>query len=165
MPGPGVDVGRRQWGVGGSGVPRVVTREDFGASLRGASDAGWLGGSGNLALGGVCWRRAGDAAPPTVCPREGRRREPAPHPALGPPSPRGGRQGCRGGIHPLPGKGGSGRPRRVGAPLPYGWGIWKRPRGLRGHPFPDRRHGRGRACPARGLRGHPSMVRPVGEGS
>ena len=43
-------------------------------------------------------------------------------------------------------------------------GIWKRPRGLRGHPFPGRRAvGAGHARPG-GWRGHPSMVRPVGRG-
>ena len=43
-------------------------------------------------------------------------------------------------------------------------GIWKRPRGLRGHPFPGRRTvGAGHARPG-GWREHPSMVRPVGRG-
>ena len=62
---------------------------------------------------------------------------------------------------------GNGRQREAAA----GWGhpalrmgIWKRPRGLRGHPFPGRRAvGAGHARPG-GLRGHPSMVRPVGRG-
>ena len=43
-------------------------------------------------------------------------------------------------------------------------GIWKRPRGLRGHPFPGRRAvGAGHARPG-GWREHPSMVRSVGRG-
>ena len=43
-------------------------------------------------------------------------------------------------------------------------GIWKRPRGLRGHPFPGRRTvGAGHARPG-GWREHPSMVRSVGRG-
>ena len=44
-------------------------------------------------------------------------------------------------------------------------GIWKRPRGLRGHPFPGRRTvGAGHARPGGGWREHPSMVRSVGRG-
>ena len=73
----------------------------------------------------------------------------------GPPSPKGEGKGC------------CWRQREVAA----GWGhpalrmgIWKRPRDLRGHPFPDRRTvGAGHARPG-GWRGHPSMVRPVGRG-
>ena len=43
-------------------------------------------------------------------------------------------------------------------------GIWKRPRGLRGHPFPGRRAvGAGHARPG-GLRRQASMVRSVGRG-
>ena len=63
-----------------------------------------------------------------------------------------------------PGMGGSGRPRRGGGTPPYGWGIGKRPRGLRGHPFPGRRAvGAGHARPG-GLRRQASMVRSVGRG-
>ena len=62
---------------------------------------------------------------------------------------------------------GNGRRREVAA----GWGhpalrmgIWKRPRGLRGHPFPGRRTvGAGHARPG-GLRRQASMVRSVGRG-
>ena len=73
----------------------------------------------------------------------------------GPPSPKGEGKGC------------CWRQREVAA----GWGhpalrmgIWKRPRGLRGHPFPGRRTvGAGHARPG-GWREHPSMVRSVGRG-
>ena len=73
----------------------------------------------------------------------------------GPPSPTGEGKGC------------CWRQRKVAA----GWGhpalrmgIWKRPRGLRGHPFPGRRAvGAGHARPG-GLRGQASMVRSVGRG-
>ena len=68
--------------------------------------------------GDGCWRKpprgVGDAAPYGL-PGNGRRREPAPHPAL------------RGHLPPR-GKaravvGGSGRPRRGGGTPPYGWGY------------------------------------------
>ena len=73
----------------------------------------------------------------------------------GPPSPTGEGKGC------------CWRQREAAA----GWrhpalrmGIWKRPRGLRGHPFPGRRTvGAGHARPG-GWREHPSMVRSVGRG-
>ena len=73
----------------------------------------------------------------------------------GPPSPKGEGKGC------------CWQRREVAA----GWGhpalrmgIWKRPRGLRGHPFPGRRTvGAGHARPG-GLRRPPSMVRSVGRG-
>ena len=73
----------------------------------------------------------------------------------GPPSPKGEGKGC------------CWRQREAAA----GWGhpalrmgIWKRPRGLRGHPFPGRRTvGAGHARPG-GWREHPSMVRSVGRG-
>ena len=73
----------------------------------------------------------------------------------GPPSPEGEGKGC------------CWRQREVAA----GWGhpalrmgIWKRPRALRGHPFPGRRTvGAGHARPG-GWREHPSMVRSVGRG-
>ena len=74
----------------------------------------------------------------------------------GPPSPKGEGKGC------------CWRRREVAA----GWGhpvlrmgIWKRPRGLRGHSFPGRRTvGAGHARPGGGWREHPSMVRSVGRG-
>ena len=110
---------------------------------------------------GCCWRQREVAAG-----RRGRRplrfaREwaaagacPSSGPA-GPPSPKGEGKGC------------CRRQREVAA----GWGhpalrmgIWKRPRGLRGHPFPGRRTvGAGHARPG-GWREHPSMVRSVGRG-
>ena len=73
----------------------------------------------------------------------------------GPPSPKGEGKGC------------CWRRREAAA----GWGhpalrmgIWKRPRGLRGHPFPGRRTvGAGHARPG-GWREPPSMVRSVGRG-
>ena len=105
------------------------------------------------------WRKVsrgvGDAAPYGL-PGNGRQREPPPHPAL------------RGHLPPR-GKaravvGGSGRPRRGGGHPALRMGIWKRPRGLRGHPFPDRRTvGAGHARPG-GWREHPSMIRSVGRG-
>ena len=73
----------------------------------------------------------------------------------GPPSPKGEGKGCcwrqrepaAGGGHPA-----------------LRMGIWKRPRGLRGQPFPVRRTvGAGHARPG-GLRRPPSMVRSVGRG-
>ena len=104
------------------------------------------------------WRKVsrgvGDAAPYGLSGNR-RQREPAPHPAL------------RGHLPPR-GKaravvGGSGRPRRSGAPRPTDGdmeALW----GLRGHPFPGRRAvGAGHARPG-GLRGHLSMVRSVGRG-
>ena len=105
------------------------------------------------------WREVsqdvGDAAPYGL-PGNGRQRGPAPHPAL------------RGHLPPR-GKarvvvGGSGRPRRGGGHPALRMGIWKRPRGLRGHSFPGRRTvGAGHARPG-GWREHPSMVRSVGRG-
>ena len=106
-----------------------------------------------------CWREVlrgvGDAAPYGL-PGNGRQRGPPPHPAL------------RGHLPPR-GKaravvGGSGRSRRGGGHPALRMGIWKRPRGLRGHPFPGRRTvGAGHARPG-GWREHPSMVRSVGRG-
>ena len=81
----------------------------------------------------------------------------------GPPSPLGEGKGCSGGIHPSRGVGGSGKPRRGGAPRPTDGDmetLW----GLRGHPFPGLRAvGAGHARPG-GWREHPSMVRSVGRG-
>ena len=94
----------------------------------------------------------------------------------GPPSPKGeGKSSCWRQRKPPRGVGdaapygspGDGRRRKVAA----GWGhpalrmgIWKRPRGLRGHPFPGRRAvGAGHARPG-GLRRQASMVRSVGRG-
>ena len=125
------------------------------------------------------WRKVsrgvGDAAPYGL-PGNGRQRKPAPHPALrGHLPPRGKARAVVGGGASLrgasgtppptvcPGKGGSGRSRRGGAPRPTDGDmetLW----GLRGHPFPGRRAvGAGHARPG-GLRGHPSMVRSVGRG-
>ena len=105
------------------------------------------------------WRKVsrgvGDAAPYGL-PGNGRQREPPPHPAL------------RGHLPPR-GKaravvGGGARFRGVSGTPPLRMGIWKRPRGLRGHPFPGRRTvGAGHARPG-GLRRPPSMVRSVGRG-
>ena len=158
------------------------------------------------------WRKVsrgvGDAAPYGL-PGNGRRREPAPHPALrGHLPPRGkaravvegfippgvlaggfaGRRGRRAlrfareraaaGASPSSGPAGPPSPKGEGKgccwrqrEVAAGWGhpalrmgIWKRPRDLRGHPFPDRRTvGAGHARPG-GWREHPSMVRSVGRG-
>ena len=118
--------------------------------------------------GDGCWRKVsrgvGDAAPYEL-PGNGWQRKPAPHPALrGHLPPRGkARVAGEGFIPPgvlaaAEGRGG------VGAPRPTYGGIWKRLRGLRGHPFPGRRTvGAGHARPG-GWREHPSMVRSVGRG-
>ena len=215
---------------------------------RGLDPSAEVGGSGSL-------RGASGTPPPTVCPGMGSDGSLPLIRPCGATFPRGGRQGLQGRDSSLPGKGGSGRPRRGGAPrltdgdmetlwglreqsfpgrravgagharpeglrrqastvrsvgrgldpsaggyrgmgvggrfrgasgtppptvcpgngrqreAAAGWGhpalrmgIWKRPRGLRGHPFPGRRTvGAGHARPG-GWRGHPSMVRPVGRG-
>ena len=109
------------------------------------------------------WREAsrgvGDAAPYGL-PGNGRQREPAPHPALrGHLPPRGKARAVipPGVLAAAGGRGGVGHPA-------LRMGIWKRPRGLRGHPFPGRRTvGAGHARPG-GWREHPSMVRSVGRG-
>ena len=172
MPGPQVCVG---------GCLRVVTQGmAVGGRLRGASGTPpptacpGMGGDGSLPLirpCGATFPQGGRqglllAAAQGFAGRRGRRalrfaREwaaagacPSSGPA-GPPSPKGEGKGC------------CWRQREVAA----GWGhpalrmgIWKRPRGLRGHPFPGRRAvGAGHARPG-GLRGHPSMVRSVGRG-
>ena len=140
--------------------PRVVTR--------------------GMGVGGR-FRGASGTPPPTVCPgTDGNGSLPLIRPC-GATFPQGGRQGLQflpgcwrqrepprgvGGAAPY-GLPGEGRQRKVAA----GWGhpalrmgIWKRPRGLRGHPFPDRRAvGAGHARPG-GLRRPPSMVRSVGRG-
>ena len=105
------------------------------------------------------WRKVsrgvGDAAPYGLSGNR-RQRGPAPPPAL------------RGHLPPR-GKaravvGGSGRPRRSGAPRPTD-GDMETPAGFTRTPVPGPPHGRGRACPARGgWREHPSMVRSVGRG-
>ena len=78
--------------------------------------------------------------------------------------PRGGRQGLQGRDSSLPGKGGSGRPRRGGGTPPYVWGDMETLWGLREQPFPGRRAvGAGHARPG-GVRRQASMVRPVGRG-
>ena len=109
------------------------------------------------------WRKVsrgvGDAAPYGL-PGNGRQREPAPHPALrGHLPPRGKARAVipPGVLAAAGGRGGVGHPA-------LRMGIWKRPRGLRGHPFPGRRTvGAGHARPG-GWREHPSMVRSVGRG-
>ena len=117
-----------------------------------------------MAVGARLRGGVGDAAPYGL-PGNGRQRKPAPHPALrGHLPPRGkARVAGEGFIPPgvlaaAEGRGG------VGAPRPTYGGIWKRLRGLRGHPFPGRRTvGAGHARPG-GWREHPSMVRSVGRG-
>ena len=134
MPGPQVCVG---------GCLRVVTR--------------------GMAVGGRL-RGASGTPPPTVCPGMGGSGSLPLIRPCGATFPHGGRQGLQGRDSSLPG---CWRQREAAA----GWGhpalrmgIWKRPRGLRGHPFPGRRTvGAGHARPG-GLRGHPSMVRSVGRG-
>ena len=116
------------------GCLRVVTR--------GMAVGGRLRGASGTPRPAVCreWAAAG------ACPSSG---------PAGPPSPKGEGKGC------------CWQRREVAA----GWGhpalrmgIWKRPRGLRGHPFPGRRTvGAGHARPG-GLRRPPSMVRSVGRG-
>ena len=134
MPGPQVCVG---------GCLRVVTR--------------------GMAVGGRL-RGASGTPPPTVCPGMGGSGSLPLIRPCGATFPHGGRQGLQGRDSSLPG---CWRQREAAA----GWGhpalrmgIWKRPRGLRGHPFPGRRTvGAGHARPG-GWREHPSMVRSVGRG-
>ena len=100
------------------------------------------------------FRGVGDAAP-TVCPGMGGDGSLPLIRPCGATFPQGGRQGLL--LAAAGGRGG------VGAPRPTD-GDMETLRGLRGHPFPDRRTvGAGHARPG-GLRGHPSMVRPVGRG-
>ena len=96
--------------------------------------------------------------------REGRRREAAPHPALrGHLPPRGKARVVVEGFIP-PGVLAAGEAAAGWGHPALRMGIWKRPRGLRGHPFPGRRAvGAGHARPG-GWREHPSMVRSVGRG-
>ena len=96
--------------------------------------------------------------------REGRRREAAPHPALrGHLPPRGKARVVVEGFIPPGGLAAGEAAAGWGHPA-LRMGIWKRPRGLRGHPFPGRRAvGAGHARPG-GWREHPSMVRSVGRG-
>ena len=126
------------------------------------------------------WRKVsrgvGDAAPYGL-PGSGRRREPAPHPALrGHLPPRGKARAVVGGSASLrgasgtppptvcPEMGGSGRPRRGGGTPSYVWGDMETLWGLREQLFPGRRAvGAGHARPG-GLRRQASMVRPVGRG-
>ena len=163
-------------GVSAGGNPG----KDVGASLRGASGTPpptgcpGMGGRGepapHPALRGhlpprgkarAVWRQrkvsrgVGDTAPYGL-PGNGRQGGACPSSGpAGPPSPEGEGKGC------------CWRQREAAA----GWGhpalrmgIWKRPRGLRGHPFTGRRTvGAGHARPA-GLRGQASMVRSVGRG-
>ena len=139
------------------GVELVVTLHGRGRACPArrfawADDCGWLPGGWPLA-GGFAGRRgrrplrlAREWAAAGACPSSG---------PAGPPSPKGEGKGC------------CWRQREAAA----GWGhpalrmgIWKRPRGLRGHPFPGRRTvGAGHARPG-GWREHPSMVRSVGRG-
>ena len=109
------------------------------------------------------WRKVsrgvGDAAPYGL-PGNGRRREPAPHPALrGHLPPRGKARVVipPGVLAAAEGRGGVGAPRPTDVDMETLWG-------LRGQPFPGRRAvGAGHARPG-GWRGHPSMVRSVGRG-
>ena len=172
MPGPQVCVG---------GCLRVVARGmAVGARFRGASGTPpptvcpEMGGSGSLPLirpCGATFPQGGRqglllAAAQGFAGRRGRRplrlaREwaaagasPSSGPA-GPPSPKGEGKGCCWRRREVS--------RGVGHPALRMW-IWKRPRGLRGHPFPGRRTvGAGHARPG-GWREHPSMVRSVGRG-
>ena len=155
-------------GMGGGGRPPLI--RPCGATfpqggrqgLLLAAAQGFAGQRGRRPL-----RFAREWAAAGACPSSG---------PAGPPSPKGEGKGCcwrrrkppRGVGDAAPyGLPGDGRRREAAA----GWGhpalrmgIWKRPRGLRGHPFPGRRTvGAGHARPA-GLRGHPSMVRSVGRG-
>ncbi len=105
--------------------------------------------------GGARFRGASGTPPPAVCPGMGGS---GGLPLIRP---------CGATFPQGEGKGCCWRRREVAA----GWGhpalrigIWKRPRGLRGHPFPGRRTvGAGHARPG-GWREHPSMVRSVGRG-
>ena len=125
---------------------------------------------------GASLHGAAGTPPPTGCPGKGGGESLPLIRPCGATFPQGGRQGLllaaaqasagRRGRRPLRfarkwaaagGRGG------VGAPA-LRMGIWKRPRGLRGHPFPGRRTvGAGHARPG-GLRRPPSMVRSVGRG-
>ena len=107
-----------------------------------------------MAVGGM-FRGASGTPPPTVCPGMGGSGSLPLIRPCGATFPQGGRQGLL--LVAAGGRGGVGHPA-------LRMGIWKRPRGLRGHPFPGRRTvGAGHARPG-GLRGHPSMVRSVGRG-
>ena len=113
------------------------------------------------------WRKVsrgvGDAAPYGL-PGNGRRREPAPHPALrGHLPPRGKARAVVEGFIPpgvlaaAEGRGGVGAPRPTDGDMETLWG-------LRGQSFPGRRAvGAGHARPG-GLRRQTSMVRSVGRG-
>ena len=119
------------------------------------------------------FRGASGTPPPTVCPgMGGGGRSPLIRPC-GATFPRGGRQGLQGrdsvGVgdaapYGLPGKGGSGRPRRGGGTPPYVWGDMETLWGLREQSFPGRRAvGAGHARPG-GLRGRRFAGRFVGRG-
>ena len=104
---------------------------------------------------GARFRGASGTPPPAVCPGMGGSGSLPLIRPCGATFPQGGRQGLL--LVAAGGRGGVGHPA-------LRMGIWKRPRGLRGHPFPGRRTvGAGHARPG-GLRGHPSMVRSVGRG-
>ena len=101
------------------------------------------------------FRGASGTPPPTVCPGMGGSGSLPLIRPCGATFPQGGRQGLL--LAAAGGRGGGGHPA-------LRMGIWKRPRGLRGHPFPGRRAvGAGHARPG-GLRRPPSMVRSVGRG-
>ena len=123
---------------------------------RGLDPSAEVGGSGSL-------RGASGTPPPTVCPGMGSDGSLPLIRPCGATFPRGGRQGLQGRDSSLPGKGGSGRPRRGGAPrLTDGdmETLW----GLREQSFPGRRAvGAGHARPE-GLRRQASTVRSVGRG-
>ena len=110
-----------------------------------ADVCGWLPGGWPLAQG---FAGASGTPPPTACPGMGGSGSLPLIRPCGATFPQGGRQGLQGRDSSLPG---CWRRRKVAA----GWGhpalrmgIWKRPRGLRGQPFPSRRTvGAGHARP------------------
>ena len=154
----GMAVGGRLRGASGTPCPTVCREWAAAGACPSSGPAGPPSPKGEGK--GCCWRRrkvaAGWGHPALRLAREwaAAGASPSSGPA-GPPSPKGEGKGC------------CWRQREAAA----GWGhpalrmgIWKRPRGLRGHPFPGRRTvGAGHARPG-GLRRHPSMVRSVGRG-
>ena len=164
---PGKDVGASLRGASGTPPPTACPGRAAAGACPSSGPAGPPSPEGEGK--GCCWRQrkpprdVGDAAP-TVCPGMGGSGSLPLIRPCGATFPQGGRQGLQGRDSSLPG---CWRRRKVAA----GWGhpalrmgIWKRPRGLRGHPFPGRRTvGAGHARPG-GLRRPPSTVRSVGRG-